>query len=116
MGEVILNDDDIKRKLLLKTKLAFILDTWWGNPLKKEKKSAMYIVAAYLKTMEDKNIDDINFVQNSVEGQQKFMTTKFDEIEQKMIEMGSNIDVINRNIAQEVINSPMRKTTTKIQK
>jgi hypothetical protein len=62
MGEVILNDDDIKRKLLLKTKLAFILDTWWGNPLKNEKKSAMYVVAAYLKTMEDKNIDDINFV------------------------------------------------------
>ena len=34
MGEVILNDDDIKRKLRLKTKLAFILETWWGNPLK----------------------------------------------------------------------------------
>tara|TARA_B110000285_G_C14966779_1_gene534469 strand:+ start:297 stop:719 length:423 start_codon:yes stop_codon:yes gene_type:complete len=37
MGEVILNDEEIKRKLLLKTKLAFILDTWWGNPLKSEK-------------------------------------------------------------------------------
>jgi len=70
MGEVILNDDDIKRKLRLKTKLAFILETWWGNPLKSEKKRAMYVVAAYLKSSEDKNLDDINFVQNSVDDQQ----------------------------------------------
>ena len=62
MGEVILNDDEIKRKLLLKTKLAFILDTWWGNPLKLEKQRAMYVVAAYLKSEEEKDFDDINFV------------------------------------------------------
>jgi hypothetical protein len=37
MGEVILNDDDLKRKIQLKTKLGFILETWWGNPLKNEK-------------------------------------------------------------------------------
>ena len=98
MGEVILNDDDIKRKLRLKTKLAFILETWWGNPLKHQKESAMYVVAAYLKSSDDKNLDDINFVQTSLDEQQSFMVNKFDEIEQKMIEMGSNIDVINRNI------------------
>ena len=62
MGEVILNDDEIKRKLLLKTKLAFILATWWGNPLKSEKQRAMYVVAAYLKSEEEKDFDDINFV------------------------------------------------------
>jgi len=53
MGEVILNDDGVKGKLLLKTKLDFILETWWGNPLKNEKKRAMYIIAAYLKSEED---------------------------------------------------------------
>ena len=94
MGEVVLNDEDIKKKLHLKSKLYFILDSWWAKPLKHVSDSGIYIIVAYLKPEEDKGLEDISLLKQTIQDHKSAMTLKFDMIEKKLQHMGTSIGIL----------------------